>query len=190
MTSLTSTETPEKAAVHFWNEGQASLFDFAIVASGIVGKRDGGTERLAKKINRHPSTVERYAKGGLLWLAMLEQYPSQAEILRDGLEISYWNDVGRAYVSKLMDLSQAKASLEFAKEQGWTVEKLRTMLPTKSAGHSTIRAKATQAANFLEDEIIKAPAKDVDEKIYKVTYKLVKVAIVWLRKLSAPPNGS
>lgn len=169
-----------------WNAGQAELFEFAIHCHGIVGKRNGETERLARAIHRSPDTVERYAKGGTLWLAMLARYPSESELLREALEISFWNDVGRLFASDTISLSGAKHWLDEANENNWTVEKLRTMLPNKT-GASTIKTKAIRAANFLENEIVNAPALGVDEKVYKVTRKLVKVTVTWLRKLGEQP---
>lgn len=171
------------SAQECWNAGQAELFEFAIHCHSIVGKRNGETERLARAIHRSVDTVERYAKGGTLWLAMLARYPSESELLRDAMEISFWNDVGRLFASDTISLSGAKHWLEEAKENSWTVEKLRTMLPNKT-GVSTIRAKAIRAANFLENEIVNAPALGVDEHVYKITHKLVKVTVTWLRKLA------
>ena len=75
---VTTFTDPVEDAVLQWQDGQESLFNFAITCNEIVGLRNGETARLAKRIQRDSSTVELYAKGGGLWLAMLTAFASPA----------------------------------------------------------------------------------------------------------------
>jgi hypothetical protein len=171
------------AAAEFWNGGQAELFEFAIIAHHIVGRRDGQTAQLARKIRRSEDTIERYAKGGGLWLAMLENYPSDSELLRNDLQISYWCDVGRLYSAGVIDLQSCKMWLDTALTENWTVEKLRSMLPVRKIGESPFfRAMKTIRA-AIERDILNAPALEsgMNDGEYRVFIKVAK----WMHRFIA-----
>jgi hypothetical protein len=179
--SSTFTDAVEDAVMQ-WQDGQESLFNFAITCNEIVGLRNGETARLAKRIKRDSSTVELYAKGGGLWLAMLEQYPSEAELLRDRLQISFWNAAG-SKVPKLMSVDNAKAALEHALEEGWTVDKFRAMLPVHKVGDSPFKRAIKKIVASFEKDILNAPALDsgMNDAEYKRFVKFAK-AFVWMAK--------
>jgi hypothetical protein len=82
-----------------------------------------------------------------------------------------------------MTLDTAKAALEHAHAEGWTVEKLRTMLPTKKAGESTFTRAVKKIAATLERDILNAPALDsgMDDRQYKRFIRLA-TAFVWIAK--------
>jgi len=186
-----------ESAVIFWDEGQASLFEFAIVASTVVGRRNGDTERLAQRIRRDVSTVELYAKGGILWGEALTYYPSDSELLRNQLQISFWNAVGSVYVRNVkadhkrftageITADELKKSIAFnlrtainflqdADKNGWTVDKLRTMLPTENVSESPFTRAMKRIYRVLDKDIINQPALNsgMDDKQYK---RLVRVA--------------
>lgn len=171
--------TVENAA-RDWNKGIDFLFEFAIKAHHIVGLRDGETARLAKKIKREVDTVERYAAAGFLWLAILEKYPSESELLRDSLDISFWMAIGAKHENGTLTISQAKEMLESALDSKWTVEKLRTMLPASRAGESAFKRAMRKIYSVIEKDIIEAPALEsgMDDKEYKQFIAVSK----WLMK--------
>ena len=174
---------PVEDAVQLWNDGQVSLFDFAIRCNEVVGLRNGETARLAKRIKRDPSTVELYAKGGGLWLAMLEKYPSEAELLRDSMQISFWNAAGSKVSANLMSVESAKAALEHANEECWTVDKFRSMLPTHKVGDSPFKRTVKKIVTMFEKEIIGQPALEsgMNDKEYRRFIRLAQ-AFVWMAK--------
>lgn len=179
---ITTFTDPIEDAVLQWQDGQESLFNFAITCNEIVGLRNGETARLAKRIQRDSSTVELYAKGGGLWLAMLEKYPSEAELLRDQLQISFWNAAG-SKVPKLMSIEAAKAALEHARDEGWTVDKFRSMLPVHKVGDSPFKRAVKRIVTAFEKDILNAPALEsgMTESEYKRFVKFAK-AFVWMAK--------
>ncbi len=175
---------PVEDAVTLWNDGQASIFDFALKCTEVVGLRNGETARLAKRVRRDPSTIELYAKGGTLWLAMLERYPKEAEILRDALDVSFWNVTGQKLEAEIISLEQAKNFLEHAKDENWTVEKLRAYLPNKIAGESPFRRTIKKLISTFEKDILNAPALDsgMNEKEYKQFLKFAKAFIFMAKR--------
>ncbi len=112
---MTTEQDEVSEAVKLWQAGDYERFEFAIKANSIVGKRDGGTERLADSLRCKVDTIERYAAAGALWLAMLRYYPQDAETWRDGgfietkkgrklrggLYISFWMAVGAKFKSDI-----------------------------------------------------------------------------------------
>jgi hypothetical protein len=181
--NVTAFTDPVEDAVILWNDGQSSMFDFALRCYEVVGLRNGETARLAKRIRRDPSTVELYAKGGGLWIAMLENYPSDSELLRDSLSISFWNSAGSKYASGLMSLENAKAALEHANEAGWTVEKFRSMLPVHKVGDSPFKRAVKRIVLAFEKDILNAPALEsgMSDAEYKRFVKFAK-AFLWMAK--------
>ncbi len=181
------------SAVQFWNEGQSKITDFAIVAASVVGKRDGGTIRLARNIRRSIDTVETYAKGGELLLAMYELYPNNPDVklLRESLDISFFNVEGRTFVKRCKDikqkmdmaeisgveankqireaLSMSMERLKEAYDSGMTVEQFRNIAP-KDIDHSTWKAKAKTIAKNVE-ELINSESLGVDPKLWKKAYR-------------------
>ena len=172
------TPTVEHAA-RDWNKGQDYLFEFAVKAFYIVGKRDGGTEKLAKRIKREVDTVERYAAAGCLWLDMLATYPADSELLRDYVDVSFWMAVGVKYKAKLILLEQAKSFLEMANEKKWTVQKVRTLLPTSKVGDSPFKKATRQIYTIIDKYILDAPALEsgMSDKEYRQFIKMAK----WLK---------
>ena len=108
-------------AVKLWQAGDFERFEFAVKANSIVGKRDGGTERLARDLRVSVDEIERYAAAGALWLAMLRYYPQEAEAWRDGgwidtkngkelrggLYLSFWMLVGAKFKSDIKRIVKA-----------------------------------------------------------------------------------
>ena len=170
-------------AVKAWNEGQVSLFDFASLANSIVGKRDGSTEQLANEIQQSVDTIERYAACGYLWLEMLKVFPSESEIYRDNprLSVSHWSAIGAKLKAKAFDVSGAKHWIDETIENRWTVEKLRSMLPTKTIGESPFTRAAKRITDIIEKDLLEAPALNsgMNDREYKAFIKTAQ----WLVKL-------
>lgn len=185
------TPTVENAA-RDWNKGIDYLFEFAVKAHYIVGKRDGETARLAKKIKREVDTVERYAAAGFLWIAILDAYPVESELLRDCLDISFWMAVGAKHESGILTILQAKEMLESALDSKWTVEKLRTMLPSSKAGDSPFKRAMRKIYSVIEKDILDAPALEsgMNDAEYRRFIRMAKWMLVFLKtKLAAPQTG-
>lgn len=170
-------------AVKCWNEGQVALFDFACLANSIVGTRDGRTERLADEIQQSVDTVERYAACGYLWLEMLKQYPSESETYRDNpkLSVSHWSAIGAKLKAKAFDVSGAKHWFDETIENKWTVEKLRSMLPTKTIGESPFTRAAKRITEIIEKDLLGAPALNsgMSDREYRAFIRTAQ----WLVKL-------
>lgn len=174
MTSAPPKASEVEQAAYHWKKGARELFEFAILADTIVGKRNGETVTLARKIRRSPATIETYAKGGKLWLAMLEKYPSDSEILRDALEISFWNSVGRVWAAGVIDLQQAKNFLEEAAKEKMVVEAFRIKLPAIDGRQSPFVRTMKKLHNTIEKGILNAPAlqSELSDKEYKRLLRL------------------
>lgn len=192
------------SAVGLWNEGQSKITDFAIVAASVVGKRDGGTVRLARNIRRSVDTVETYAKGGELLLAMYEIYPNNPDVklLKESLDISFFNVEGRVFVKRCNELKEqfqineisgqeatrqmreallmSMERLKEAYDSGMTVEQFRNVAP-KGIDHSTWKAKAKTAADKVED-LVKSESLGADPALWKIVYKLGNSFVKWARK--------
>lgn len=169
-----------KNAVRDWNKGQDFLFEFAVKASIIVGRRDGGTKELAKLIKREVDTVERYAAAGVLWDDMLKNFPADAEILRDYIDISLWCAVGSKYKAGVLTLKGAVDFMNEAKKMKFTVEKARTMLPTSRVGDSPFKRAMRKIQSVIEKEVLEAQALEsgMNDKEYKQFIRMAQ----WLNK--------
>ncbi len=213
---MTQTPAPYRTTEHddvaeaaaLFGGAQADLFAFAEAANAIVGKRDGGTQRLAQKIKREVDTVERYAAAGALWLAMLKHYPSDSEIIRDNLDVSFWMAVGTRFKADVRDIisrydgkplyeierlaaaelleavNRAKAFLTVAVEERLTVERLRALIPTRKSGESPFTRAAKRIVNIMERDILNAPAlnSNMNEQEYSVFLKVSKWLVKFLKE--------
>ena len=170
-------------AVKAWQSGQVELFDFACLANSIVGKRDGGTERLSRLIMQSVDTIERYAACGYLWIEMLKAYPSESEIFRDNpkLSVSHWSTIRAKLKSIAFEIQGAKHWMDETIENEWTVEKLRSMLPTKTIGESPFTRAAKRITDIIEKDILNAPAlgSGMSDREYKAFIKTAE----WLVRL-------
>lgn len=198
---LTSTSDEVRQAAQCWRAGSVEYFDFACIANSIVGKHNGDTERLAKEIRCSVDTIERYAAAGALWLAMLQYHPSEAEIWRNDLEITFWVVIGARFKADVRaemkkekpDYSApvriAKYWFEETLENKWTVETLRAKLPARKEGSPFTRS-LRRIVNEFEKNIINAPA--LDSKMTDREYKTFIKVGQWLvnfakKKLEAQP---
>lgn len=170
-------------AVKAWQSGQVELFDFACLANSIVGKRDGGTERLSRLIMQSVDTIERYAACGYLWIEMLKAYPSESEIFRDNpkLSVSHWSTIGAKLKAGAFEIQGAKHWMDETIENEWTVEKLRSMLPTKTIGESPFTRAAKRITDIIEKELLEAPALNsgMSDREYRAFVRTAQ----WLVKL-------
>jgi len=170
-------------AVQIWNEGKASLFEFCVEASHIVGNYDEGkTIELAERIMRSVSQTQNYAKVGKLWEALISAYPSQAELLREDLHPSHWLPVSRLWVGELITLEGALQWLILCRKNKWTVEKFRNQLPTVDKEFQSEYARTVKQLEFKTqslmatiEEAMTAPAFGVDEKEYKKFHRALKL---------------
>lgn len=179
-------------ATRDWNKGIDFIFEFAIKAHYIVGRRDGETARLAKRIKREVDTVERYAAAGFLWLAVMEKYPAESELLRDSLDISFWMAVGAKHKGGVFTIEQAKETLESALDNKLTVEKLRARLPLSKAGDSPFKKAMRRIYSAIEKDILDAPALEsgMNDAEYRRFIRMAKWMLSFLKtKLSAPQTG-
>ena len=170
-------------AVRAWNSGQVEMFDFACLSNSIVGKRDGGTERLSCLIMQSVDTIERYAACGYVWVEMLKQYPAESEIFRDNqkLSVSHWSAIGAKLKAGAFDVHGAKHWFDETVENEWTVEKLRSMLPTKTIGESPFTRAAKRITDIIEKELLEAPALNsgMSDREYRAFVRTAQ----WLVKL-------
>ena len=180
---MTTEQDEVSEAVKVWNSGQVEMFDFACLSNSIVGKRDGGTERLSRLIMQSVDTIERYAACGYAWVEMLKQYPAESEIYRDNqkLSVSHWSAIGAKLKAGVIDIRGAKHWIEETIENEWTVEKLRSMLPTKTVGESPFTRAAKRITDIIEKDILNAPAlgSGMSDREYKAFIKTAQ----WLVKL-------
>lgn len=167
-------------AVRLWNEGKEKLFDFCVEAAAVVGDyTPGQTQALADLILRSATTVQNYAKVGNLWAAILNAFPSHAEVLRDDLHVSHWLPVARLWSGDLITTDGAKEWLWLCRKSKWTVEKFRTQLPTvegRSEMAKTVKQFEYKVSGLIADieNFEVSPAFDVDVEVYKEFYALLK----------------
>lgn len=179
-----TTPSPVEYAVELWNAGGASMFEFCIQAAYIVGRRvDGETKSLARSILRSVDTVERYAKGGLLWHAVLQKYPADSELMREALDWQYWVAVGALWHKNIMSLEGAWHWLNEAIINKWEYEKFYSMLPTKKAMDSDWQKSAWKTAAAIDD-LCNSPAFGVDDVRYRAGIKILQIAAVWLKGMT------
>jgi hypothetical protein len=175
---------PVEEAVNYWNDGNSSMFEFCIQASFIVGRNvEGETKRLAKRIRRSVDTVERYAKGGLLWHAILQKYPADSELIREALDWQFWVALGVIWKKDVVSLAGAKHWLDEAMTNGWEYEKFYSMLPQKKALDSEWQKTAVRAATILDD-LCNSPAFGVDEVLFKTGVRIFRLASSLLKGMS------
>ncbi len=180
---MTTEQDEVSEAVKVWNSGQVEMFDFACLSNSIVGKRDGGTERLSRLIMQSVDTIERYAACGYAWVEMLKQYPAESEIYRENqkLSVSHWSAIGAKLKAGVIDIHGAKYWFEETVENEWTVEKLRSFLPTKTIGESPFTRAAKRITDIIEKELLEAPALNsgMSDREYRAFIRTAQ----WLVKL-------
>jgi len=176
--------TEIKSAVEFWNAGSASLFEFCIEAANIVGRRvDGETQELARCIRRSPDTVERYAKAGLLWWAMLDKYPAESECMRESLDWQYWTTIAPLWARNIISLAGVKDWFDLVVTHNWTHEQYSAKLPTKKALDTEWQKTAYKAALMLDD-LRNSPAFGVDDVRYRAGIRIIEIAAIWLKGMT------
>jgi hypothetical protein len=189
--TVASTLDPVEIAAEHFLAGGAEMFEFMIEAAFVVGRRvngkliEGETIRLGKRINRSPDTIERFAKGGRLWNEMLKYHPSDAEVLREALDWQYWKVLAQLWSVNVVSLAGAKNWLEEAHSNKWEYEKFIRKLPTiggKSVWKKSARTWMKQSKEFMNAELINAPAFDVDPKQYKKVVRAMKLTVARIEK--------
>lgn len=179
---MTNDEVTE--AIAAWKAGDDAMMEFCIKAGAIVGKRiEGETKRLAKGIRRSVDTVERYAKAGLLWYAVLENYPADSECVREELDYQYWLALAPLWTKNVISLAGAWHWLDEAVQNKWEYEKFLSMLPKARVLDSDWQKNARRAAEMLDD-LCNSPAFDVDAKKYKTVLKVLQYASVLLKGMT------
>ena len=171
-----------ETAVACWEDSENDRFQFCVYASTIVGQYSPKTQQLADRIERSLSTVQNYAKVGELWQAM---NPQDAEHYRDALKYSFWPPVAALWKNKVIGMTGVKHWFDEAIEHHWTVEKLRSRLPTgegKSVWKVSARRFMKQAQEFIDTELINSPAFDVDPKQYKKVIRALKLTTARIKK--------
>jgi hypothetical protein len=178
------TTNPIDNAVSIWNDGSASMFEFCIEAAYIVGRRvEGETKTLAKRIKRSVDTVERYAKVGVLWFAVLEKYPADSESIREELDYQYWQALALLWSRNIISLAGVKHWFDEAIVNKWDYEKFSSMLPTKKALDSDWQKLAHRTAVMIDD-LCKSPAFGVDDVRYRAGVRILQVASIWLKGMT------
>ena len=172
------------SAASEWSDGEASRFEFAILAGEIVGKyEDGWTKALATKIKRSVSTVQNYARVGDLWRDMLKHYNSKAETLRDELAISFWLPVATLYRNDEIGLSGIVQWLERCVKQKWTVEEFRSQLPHSKKEEKPLIESAPALVQLLNWKVINAPMLGMTDKQARDIIRAGKLLAGRLEKL-------
>jgi len=188
--TLKSQPAAIKFAVEKWQKGEDYRFNFAVQAAEIVGKyEEGATLELAKQIKRSITTVQNFSKVGNLWSAMLRAYPSQSEIIREELPVSFWLPVARQYCNGEMTIDGAYSWFNLCMKEGWTVEKFRSQLPTSEGRSEMVKsvkqfeAWLDRGMAFIESDLIHSPAFDVNPVVYKQFIRILKIAKVLAKKV-------
>lgn len=175
-------------AVRLWNEGEAKRFEFCEEAAGVVGNYDKGkTKSLADGIFRSVTRVQDLAKVGKLWLEIVKVYPSDAELLRDELQVGFWEPVARLYAQGQITLAGAYMWLKVCRtrkktEQGFTVERFRSGLPSVDGTvvleyEATMKQLQFRADSFMAtlEEAMTAPSLGADPKEYKKLQRALRL---------------
>ena len=170
-------EAEQAAAMH--ETGQGKMFEFAIKCSSFVGLRDGSTAETAKLIRRSVSYVEKYAHAGSLWLALLQAFPARAEVLRSELSITYWLKLGAMFNSELVTIDGAKAWLDMAIDNGWTVEEFWSNGPANKV--PTGRAEPITRLSDELEELYNRPQWNIPDRTWNIVAKLIRKAIELVR---------
>jgi hypothetical protein len=204
MTNLIDEAT---AAVNDWNAGQTRIFDFAIKCSEFVGKRDGVTAQVAEETHLDVSSIEGYAKAGLLYKDLMQLFPSLAEELRDELYVSFWLMIGRFYVSQTVRIGQIADETErkeaykvhvnatlawFKLARGKTIQQFRGLFYNKGVPAGKKEEYTDNLADELE-RLYNRPQWGVSERTWAIVSKLIHKAMQLIRQESggkSPSNGA
>ncbi len=177
MSNLTDNSQRDIAeAVEYWNHSEGNRFDFCVKASEIVGKySEGATVKLAERIERSVSTVQNCAAVGELWVAMS---PRQAEDYRDAVQYSFWLPLAQLWKAEIIDMDMVFHWMDEKLKNKWTVEQMRAKLPVK--GNSSVWKKSAKkflktTAEFMDAELINAPAFDVEEIQYRKVIRALRL---------------
>jgi len=164
-------------AIKHWVQSEDNKFEFCVIAAEIVGKYDeGATIELAKKIERSVSSVQNYARVGRLWSAM---NPQKAEDYRFEVQYSFWSLLAPLWDNKVIDMQGVYHWMDEKIANKWTVEKMRSLLPTndgKSLWKKSAKRFLKTTAEFMDAELISSPAFDVDVEQYKKTVRALRLA--------------
>lgn len=170
-----------------WDAGNDSLFEFCIEAGEIVGQYiPEKTERLAARIKRSISTVGRWARVGWLWRdssSVLD--PKRLELLRAELDPSFWLAVAVLHYRKapMMSMEGAIDWLDSARRKKYKLEDFIKLLPHEPVD-SDWQTSAMSIANRIENELIIAPALNVNETLYRLAIRLLKPTVLLLKGLT------
>ena len=176
MKSPTVWEPAVRYATATWYMAEEGRFEFCCLASNIVGKyEEGAAQALADGIKRSLSTVQDCAMIGKLYESMS---PQDAEKYRSDISYSFWPPVARLWANKILDMAGVKHWFDEALLNDWTVEKFRGKLPSVSGKSVWIRSANSfvKMIAFIDEELINAPALDVDEKKYGKVIRALKLA--------------
>lgn len=164
-------------AINYWEHAEGNRFDFCVKASEIVGKYDmGATKKLADGIERSISTVQNCASVGDLWVAMP---PRQAEDYRDAVKFSFWLLLAPLWKANIIDMEMVFHWMDEKIKNNWSVDQMRAKLPTrgnKSVWKTSARRFLNTTKEFMEAELINAPALDVDANKYKKALRALVLA--------------
>lgn len=180
---MTLNSQPYALVRQLLREGEEKRFDLFVEVATIVGNyEEGKTKDLVKELKRSATTIQNWAKVGKLWEQMLKYYPSDAEILRAELQTSHWLPVARQWANGEMSLDGAYSWLKLCHKEDWTVEKFGSQLPSSNGTSEMIKsakqfiAWADKGIAFMENDLIHAPAFDINPKFYPRFIRVLKMA--------------
>ena len=174
-----------KEAVHAWQDGESSRFEFAVIADGVVGGyEEGATKELAAQIKRSVATVQNYAKAGKLWKELLQADGGRAEIIRDALPISYCVKLASLYYNGTLGRSAVWTWFDRTIKQGWTVEEFYQQLPRPPKVDKPLIEIAEKWAGDIEYYIVNAPMLDIDPQTARRINRAGKLLAGQLRKVA------
>lgn len=154
-----------EAAVKAWGKSNDNLWDFAEKAAPIVGKRDGRTDVLAKRIGRSVDSVEAYAKAWKLREKLLMRYPHYAEEWLDELYIGHFVPVARKWAAGWITLTDCANYLNMAVKEHLSVDDLRTKLPSNDKTDSAKMMKSD--IKYLDKRYLKAPRLNIPDDVIR-----------------------
>lgn len=130
------------------------LFSFALVVHEKC--TDKNIRQVAAKARRDVDTIRDYGKGAKLYLHMSKKYP-ETVTLRFSLDLSFWTTLGRFYHNEDLTLEQCREYIQEAiDDPKMTVEKFRTLMPTKNGVPDTLKPYYKLADRL--DKLLIAPA--------------------------------
>ena len=145
-----------------WHLGDFCEWEVCLAVAQIVGKRDGGTARIASENHVTEDSVERRARAGRAFYELEKLYPDDSAGLRKQLRWRYFEAAGRAVEQQLMGWQTVHEYLMDAAQDGLRIEQFRARLPAQN--EKSFLRTCLKYFKHLDNDLIHAPYLGVEEK--------------------------